>query len=53
MEHKNEPAHEHFQMVKLPDGHIINVKSKRTYFPHNEGLSDLISAPANEQQKME
>jgi len=52
MEHNNKPVHEHFDMVKLPDGHIINVKSKRSYFPHTEALSDLASAPANNEQGM-
>lgn len=52
MEHNNKPEHEHFNMVKLPDGRIINVKSKRSYFPHNEALSDLASTPADEEQEM-
>lgn len=53
MEHNDKPVHEHFDMVKLPDGRIINVKSKRSYFPHTEALSDLASAPVSEEHEME
>lgn len=53
MEYNNKQIHEHFEMVKLPDGRIINVKSKRSLSPYTDGLSDLVSAPANEEQGIE
>jgi hypothetical protein len=53
MEHNNKPVHEGFDMVKLPDGRIINVRAERSLFPHTEGLSNLVSSPANEEQGIE
>ena len=54
MEHNtNNTAHESFNMVKLPDGRIVNVRSGSSLFPHTEGLSNLVSTPAQQDESLE